>query len=322
MTDPLDSTVTDGGLNSSDTQDWGKDRPAIRVPWYLSFGALILVAGVIFLIGAIAYKVSGLFQPKPAAVANAAPSPAITAPPQASDKDAEIASLRSQIAVLQGQSAATAAPPAYAADPAALAALSARLDRVEANQRAFARAAMVANAAADLEETARSGAPFVNQLAVVEPGLDDPNVLAPLRPYADKGVPTAIDLAIQFPRAAAEANIASRDNSNDNSLLSKTAHALGSILHLSIRRTDNPDGQGTQAVLQHAGNSLNSGDLKSAVAYVDTLKPAAHKAIEPWLADAKARLLVDDTTQRIAAGALSRLAQVNAPATAIPGAAL
>ena len=321
MTDPLDSTVTDGGLNSSDTQDWNKDRPAIRVPWYLSFGALILVAGVIFLIGAIAYKVSGLFQPKPAAVANAAPSAALGAPPQNSDKDAEIAALRSQIAVLQGQSATTAAPPAYAADPAALAALSARLDRVEANQRAFARAAMVANAAQALDMTARSGAPFATQLAVVEPGLDDPNVLAPLRPYADKGVPTVVDLAVRFPSEAAKANIAARNDGGDNSLLTRALHFMGSFV--SIRRTDDVTGQGTQAVLQHAENSLNGGDLAAAVASLETLKPAPHKALEPWLAEAHARLLVDDTTQRVAASALNRLAGVTATAPAtVPGAAL
>lgn len=321
MTDPLD-TVADGGLNSSDTQDWNPKRDGVRVPWYLTTGALILAGGVIFLIIVIAFKVNGMFQPKPAVVAGAAsPAAAVSAP--AVDKDAEIAALRNQIALLQGQvgNPATAAAPAYNADPAALAQLSARLDRVEANQRALARAAAVANAAEVLQQTARSGAPFGAQLAALEAGLSDPGIVAPLHAYADKGVPTAVDLAVRFPRAARDANVASRNDNGDNSLLGKAMNALGSII--SIRRTDNTDGQGTQAVLANAQRQLNAGDLGGAVGSLDTLKPAAHKAIEPWLADARARLLVDDTTSRIAAGALSRMAQTASPAdAAAPGAAL
>ena len=319
MSDPLD-TVSDGGLNSSDTRDWNPRGEGVRIPWYLTTGALVLVAGVLFLIVVISIKVGGMFQPKPAS----AGQPAAAAAP-AIDKDAEIASLRNQITLLQGQLAApvgaAAAPaPAYTADPAALAALSARLDRVEANQRALARAAMVANAAEALEATARSGAPFSTQLAAVTPGLDDPTLAAPLSPYADKGVPTVVDLAVEYPRFAAAANIAARNDSGDNSLLTRALHALGSFI--SIRRTTySPGGQGTQAVLANAQIDLNNGNLGGAVSYLDTLKPAPRKAMESWLADARARLLVDDTTSRIATGALNRMAQVNAaPATPAGGA--
>ncbi len=321
MSEPLDTSVSDGGLNSSDTRDWNPRSDGVRIPWYLTTGALVLVAGVLFLIMVISFKVSGMFQPKPAVVASAAQPAAAAAP--AVDKDAEIAALRNQIALLQSQGTAPVpaqAAPAYAADPAALAALSARLDRVEANQRAFARAAMVANAAEALAVTARSGAPFSTQLAAVMPGLDDPTLVAPLTPYAEKGVPTVVDLALRFPQAARYANIASRNDNGDNSLMTRALHALGSII--SIRRTDNPDGQGTQAILARAQNHLNSGDLNGAVGYLDTLKPAAHKAMEPWLADARARLLVDDTTQRVAESALGRMAQTSADPAATTGGAL
>ena len=318
MSDPLDTAVHDGGLNSSDTRDWEAHKSAVRWPVILLFGLpmVILCGGILLMV--LSWQMA--HKPSPAAVSGAPTAAVAAAPPV--DKDAEIAALRNQLALLQSQGATAAAPaPAYAADPAAIAALSARLDRVEANQRAFARAAMVASAAEALEVTARSDAPFSTQLAVVEPGLDDPSVLAPLHAYADKGVATEVDLAVNFPRFAAAANIAGRNDSGDNSLLTKALHALGSFV--SIRRIDNADGQGTQAILRRAENSLNLGDLGAAVGYLDTLKPAPHKAIEPWLADARARLLVDDTTHRVAASALARLAQVNTqPAAAAPGAAL
>ena len=318
MSEPLDTAVSDGGLNSADTRDWEAHRSALRWPVILLFGLpmVILCAGILLMV------VSWNMTHKPSSTAGSTQGSApVTAAPAALaapvDKDAEIAALRNQIALLQTQSPGTAPTPAYTADPAALAALSARLDRVEANQRAFAHAAMVANAAEALEVTARSDAPFTSQLNAVEPGLDDPSVLAPLRPYADKGVATEVDLAVNFPRFAAAANIAGRNDSGDNSLLTKALHALGSFI--SIRRIDNTDGQGTQAILRRAENSLNLGDLNAAVGYLDTLKPAPHKAIEPWLADARARLLVDDTTHRVAASALARLAQVNSqPALATP----
>src|SRR6185312_612869 len=84
-----------------------------------------------------------------------APVPAVAAAP--ADKDAQIAALQNQVAALQSQllshaaapvaASPGAAVPVYAADSAALTQLSARLDRVEASQRALAHAVSAAAAA-------------------------------------------------------------------------------------------------------------------------------------------------------------------------------
>ena len=309
MSDPLDK-VAETGPGNPDMHDLDAHGP-MRLPLILLAGAGVLIVGVVFVIVVMIMRLVGTASP--AAVAGQGAPQTVASAPAVLDKDAEITALRNQIALLQSQATPAPSTPSYAADPAALAQLSARLDRVEANQRAFARAAMVASAAEALEAAARSGAPFQNQLAVLEPGLDDPNLAAPLRPYADKGIATEVDLAVRFPRVAASANIAARADSGDGSLFTRALHALGSFI--SIRRTDHIDGQGTEAILQRAENRLNLGDLSGAVGYLDTLKPAPHKAIEPWLADARARLLVDDTTSRLTAAALSRMTQINAPAT-------
>ena len=224
-----------------------------------------------------------------------------------SDKDAEIARLRNQILTLQAQAGQPVMPgaPVYSADPAALAQLSARVDRIEANQRALARAAAAANAATALQVAARGDAPFVSQLSVVEASVDDPAAIALLRPFAEKGVPSEVSLAIEFPTIAARANLAAKDSSGKESLLDRILHAIG----ISVRHTGNIDGEGAQANLQRAETRLNVGDLRGAVNYLTKLSPAAQTAIKPWLDRAQDRLSVDDATQRLTEGALARLSQ-------------
>ncbi|MGA9658079.1 MAG: mitofilin family membrane protein [Asticcacaulis sp.] len=249
--------------------------------------------------------------PPPAASALQNTPPSTVAGPASAqtDKDAQIAQLQSQIAALQTQARPSEPAPYYSADPGAIARLSARLDQVEANQRLLARATQSAYAARALQLAAQGQAPFLSELAVVEPTLDDPQLAASLHPYAEKGVPSEVALAVSFPKAAARANIAARADEGDNSIWTRLKNAFGSFI--SIRRTDNPNGQGTQAILSRAEIRLNSGDLKGAVAYLDTLSPTAQKALSPWLEQARARLMVDDATRHISDSALNRLSQMS-----------
>ncbi len=323
MTDPHTASDLDrdGGLNASDTLDW-KDRPgpaANATRMFLWFG-LPLVLMFVILMGAFAWK---LLPHK-----DATPATPIVA---VSDKDAQIAQLQTQLLRLQGQGTApnpaTAAipgavtPPAPVyADAAMIAQLSARIDRLEANQRALTRAAAAANAAAALQAKAHTSEPFLNELAIVEPAFDNPVLTAPLRAVADKGVASETQLAIEFPQAAAKANIAAKAASDKDTLFNRARHAMGSFI--SFRRIDKPDCKGTQGALQCAENRLDSGDLSGALTYLATLPPAAQTAMKPWLDKARARNLVDGSTQRITQIALQRLVQANdgAPATNAGGA--
>ena len=316
MTDPL-NPADDGGLNISDTQDWADPkttnvaRTMALIVFPCIFLALCFVAVVLLLQGKL--KMSGT-APKPQPVASS------TLPAVVSEKDAEIAHLRGQLLTLQGQAttpAATGMPttqaPIYSPDPAAIAQLSARLDRIEANQRALAHAAAAANAAAALQAAARTSQPFLSQLALVEPSLNDSNLVAPLRPYAEHGVASEVALAVDFPAVAKRANIAAKADSGDNGLWSKVQHALGSFI--SIRRTDTTAGQDVDSLLNRAEIQLNNGDLHGAVASLNALPSSAQTAIKPWLDQARARLLVDDTTQRVTEVALSHLSQSSDEAT-------
>lgn len=303
--------------------------------YFMMFAAPLLIMFVI-LIGAFAWKLS---HPKitPQAVASADKNADKNA-----DKDAEIAQLKLQINSLQNQSAAPAqgqpqaqaqsssapatapvqpAPsaPSYYGESGSLAALSARMDRLEASQKAMARAAAAAYAARTLQLASHDGDPFLSELAVAEPTIDDPSLTAALRPFAEKGVPSEVTLAVRFPAYAARANTAAQTHNGKTGFFDRIAQGLAGLI--SVRRTDNLDGEGAQAILARAENRLNQGDLHGAVGYLTALSPAAHDAMKPWLDQAQARLLVDDTTRRISERAMSRLGQSAAtdPAAAPQG---
>ena len=312
MSEPLDSTLSSDTLDQELATEEQHRKDAAKVTRMAILFAVPLLLMIAIVLGAIIVKMS---QDSKAIVATATPAasaPAVTASdPQ---KDAQIAALQSQIAALQGQlhpgEASAPAQPLYSADPTALSQLSARLDRVEANQQALAKAAASAFAARTLQLAARTEQPFLSELAVVEAGIDDPSLVAALRPYAEKGVPSEVTLAVKFPAVAARANSAAQADDGKDDLFSKLKHALGGFV--SVRRTDNVNGQGSEAILQRAEIRLNTGDLKGVVAYLNTLSPAAQKALSPWLDQARARVLVDDTTRHISESALNRLSQTTA----------
>ncbi len=307
MSDPLNTS----DITNADAQDWA-DPKTTSIARLMAF---FILPSVFVLIALFAVFWGLTHQKKPAAVA-AAPVPAVSAQVTtgaATDKDTQIAQLQGQLLALQNQlhpaeGAIAPAPPYYTPDPSALAQLSARLDRVEAAQHELVKATAAAYAARSLQLAAKNQQPFLSELAVVEPALNDPAVVATLRPYAEKGVPSEVALAVTFPSIAARANIAAKADDGKNGILDKIRHAIGGFI--SVRRVGNPGGQGAEAILERAEIRLNNGDLKGAVAYLDTLSPSAQKALSPWLEQARARVLVDDTTRRISETALNHLSQM------------
>lgn len=251
------------------------------------------------------------------------PAPQTVASAPVVDKDAQIAQLQNQILRLQGQvavpgqapaqGAAATAPiptaPIYSADAAAIAQLSARLDRLETNQRALARAAATAYAATVLEEKAHTSEPFLAELAAVEPVFDDPSLTAPLRAAAEHGVSSEVQLALDFPQAAMKANIASKADTDKDSLFNRARHALGSFI--SVRRIDKQGCKGIQGALECAEVQLKNGNLDAALTDLDSLTPSAKAALKPWLDKAHARARVDALTRHLTQAALQRLVQAN-----------
>ncbi|UDF04149.1 COG4223 family protein [Asticcacaulis sp. AND118] len=228
-----------------------------------------------------------------------------------SEKDSEIARLTAELNALRVRQAQAAVETpqgqGYASDPVALSRLSARLDRLEANQRLLIQAAAAATSASGLQQAAKGSQPFLSELADVEKSLTDTALVAPLRPLAQKGVPSEIALALSFPEFAAKARTAAGAKTDD-SFLSRLSNALGSLI--SIRRVDSA-ARGPDALLLQAQGRLDEGDLNGALSMLATLPTTAQTALKPWLTDARNRVLVDTTTRRITVDALSRLSQAN-----------
>jgi hypothetical protein len=141
---PQNETYSDSGLNASDMSH-GKPQPspAVAATRMFIFFAIPLALMFIILVAAFAWKLNQGGSKAPVPVAATAPA-----------KDAQIAQLQSEIIRLQSRlatpatapetaPAVTAPVPAYT-DPTLLAQLSQRLDRLEANQHALARAAAAA----------------------------------------------------------------------------------------------------------------------------------------------------------------------------------
>ncbi|MGZ6042950.1 MAG: hypothetical protein ACXWKW_12225, partial [Asticcacaulis sp.] len=176
MTDPV---LPAEGVNDA---EWAaQHRKATRLPTLVMGGGMgLFVLMLVILMIAFGIK---FMQARPSVT-----TPATATASAPADKDAQIAALQSQILTLQGQLLNRGATPAttpgtavYAPDPAALAQLSARLDRIEAQQRALSHAAAAAEAAETLRRTAASGSPFATELALVQPQLTNPHILDPLR---------------------------------------------------------------------------------------------------------------------------------------------
>lgn len=313
MNDSPNSLTPDFDAEDASLQEHRREA-AKMTRWFL-FAAAPFALMLVVVIAAFAWNMQrdgkGAVQ---AAVNSAAPviAPATATPAAPTDsRDSEINRLRGELAALRAQtvtgSAAaqmTAPGAAVYADPNTLAQISARLDRVEAHQRAMARAAATVTAAIDLQQAAGGDAPFLAQLAAVETSVGDPAVIALLRPHAQTGVPSLAALATEFPAAARLAHTAGLSR-NDKSLLGGLGRFFGNFI--SIRRTD-AAGDDPDSLLYRAEVRLAAGDLRGAIAYLNQLPSAAQSALSPWMDRAQARLSVDDATQRLARNALAKLA--------------
>ena len=308
MADP--SLVSD---TSDDAIDDGHSPATRKIARLMAVFILPSIFVILVALGAALFML-----PKLKAGHGPAPTPSVAAAPV--DKDAQIAALQNQIAALQGQlqsraaapvAASPGAPaPVYAADPSALAQLSARLDRVEANQRALAHGVSAAAAAAALQSAADSGAPFSTELVQAQSSLNNPHLFDAVRPFADRGIPSKVALATQFPHVAATANIAAQAANGDKGAVAKFVRSLGTMMNISVRRTDaGPNSVGVEATLARAEARMGAGDLAGAVSYLGGLPAPAQAAIKPWLDKARARVALDAATRQISETALGSLGQ-------------
>lgn len=171
-------------------------------------------------------------------------------------------------------------------------------------------------AVGQLREALRSAAPFRKDLeALRTAGGDSPDVagaVAMIEPYADAGIPTITTLQRRFDRTAGRIVGAGIAASGDG-WLARTMNRLASLV--TVRRTaDDAAVNSVEGVVATAERALAVGDLKAAVAALESLEGPPAEASAVWLRDAHARTAAERALARLHVHAISLLAPVEQPA--------
>lgn len=217
-------------------------------------------------------------------------------------------------------------------------ALAPRLDALDqqvaalpkSNEQQHAVAMIVA--VGELRSALASDKSFAAELSTLNDLTQDDEALRPrlkpivdkLAPMADAGVPTLSQLAAAFPATeiarAGEAELAGEVT--DDNWLKRFWRGLGhSISEVITVRPTGPDVEGddTLARLARAEAKLGEGDLAAAVAEVKALTGLAAETAAEWLAQAEARLAIEESAAQLADISTRELApRTMAPAGVAP----
>lgn len=192
---------------------------------------------------------------------------------------------------------------------AELATLSSRLAAVEATMgdataRELAARALSVSA---LKSAVDSGRPYVTELAAVKAGLSEDTDLAALEAHASSGVAPVSVLIAEFPAVAREIHgTFAKANPSDDVVDSLLSSALSIV---SVRGPGDADGTGPDAVLRRMENAVAKGNLSDAIAAYPDLPEAAKAAGEAWIERAKARVQIDELTDKASQDVLAGLAR-------------
>jgi hypothetical protein len=200
-----------------------------------------------------------------------------------------------------------------------LEALAPRLDALDeqvaalpkSNEQQHAVAMIVA--VGELRSALASDKSFAAELSTLNDLTQDDEALRPrlkpivdrLSPMADAGVPTLSQLAAAFPATeiarAGEAELAGEVT--DDNWLKRFWRGLGhSVSEVITVRPTGPDVEGddTLARLARAEAKLGEGDLAAAVAEMKALTGLAAETAAEWLAQAEARLAIEEAAAQLA----------------------
>jgi uroporphyrinogen-III synthase len=257
---------------------------------------------------------TGATSPAPDSAASAAPDPRVDS--LVSENEA----LKQQLASLTERLDQMSSLDAKVGELAPrLEALAPRLDALDeqvaalpkSNEQQHAVAMIVA--VGELRSALASDKSFAAELSTLNDLTHDDEALRPrlkpivdrLSPMADAGVPTLSQLAAAFPATeiarAGEAELAG--SVTDDNWLKRFWRGLGhSISEVITVRPTGPDVEGddTLARLARAEAKLGEGDLAAAVAEVRALTGLAQETAAEWLAQAEARLAIEESAAQLA----------------------
>ena len=205
---------------------------------------------------------------------------------------------------------------------ATLSALETRVDDLSSRTRLLevvqpehvAGAAAVALAVGQLRAAVLSGQQFSAPLSSVKTilaaeGGTTPAVAETLRSLDGRASAGVVTLAALRERFAANAGAILRAGTLEaEGWMDLTLRRLAAVV--TVRRTGEVSGSGTEAILARAESRLDEGDLTAAVTELWTLTDAPAAAAAAWLEAARARLAVETALADLEAYAVSRVATI------------
>jgi hypothetical protein len=197
--------------------------------------------------------------------------------------------------------------PAAAVERGEVDALAGRVAAVERSEKTAERgdrAVRLVLVATALKAAAERGEPFAGELAAAKALGADPQLTAPLEPFAASGVPTTAALARELSALSFALRPAAPAPARDSFLdrLQVNAEKL-----VRVRPTEEVAGTDAAAVASRIEGKAAQEDIAGALAELGKLPPAARAPAEAWIKQAQARTAALDASRRLAAEALAGL---------------
>ncbi len=232
----------------------------------------------------------------------------------------------SQGALSQAKAAAAGAEGAKSAAQAAagqrgdIDALNGRIAALDASVKSLAaelgkrtasaddRVARATVAAEALRAAVERGAPYQAELAAVTSLGADPNISAPLAPFAADGVPGVAALGRELAALAPAIQRVAVPASADGSFLARLeAHAQNLVRVTPVDAQSAPSGDDAFSVMARINGEAARADIAGALADIARLPESARALAADWVKKAQAREAAIAASRRIAADALAAL---------------
>lgn len=187
--------------------------------------------------------------------------------------------------------------------------LTQRLAAVETTMGDATAREMAARAVAvsALRTAVDAGKPFETELAALRASLPEGTDIALLESHAAQGIAPQQKLMAEFAPVARAIHATFAKPAEDGSILGSLTSSAASIF--TVRGPGDASGQGPEAALRRMENAVSAGDLPAALAAYDELPEAGKAAGADWAASARARVAVDELTEKTSKDVLSSLAR-------------
>lgn len=169
---------------------------------------------------------------------------------------------------------------------------------------AYSQATRAAVAADGVLRALANGRAFAGEVATLEAAGVATDALAPLRPYADKGAPTAAALAAQF-APLEEAVVAASAPPPQASFGDRLLSAAGRVV--KVRRIGDPAAVDAPSLVARIDEALGRGDVADALAAFTALPEPSRRAAGGFGEALSARARADEAARALARDAYASL---------------